>query len=56
MNKDLKKLIEKSMLKTCNSYAAKNNMLAATAIHDAYLCLIKDIESYETKTQGAKGT
>lgn len=47
---EIKKLIEKSMVKTCNSYAVKNNMLAATAIHDAYLCLIKDIESYETKT------
>lgn len=46
------KVVEESMLKTCNFYA-KEDMGKATAIHDAYLCvekaLTKEFED-ETKT------
>ena len=36
--KEVLKVVEESMVKTCNSYA-KENMGKATAIHDAYLCV-----------------
>lgn len=53
--KEVLKVVEESMVKTCNSYA-KENMGKATAIHDAYLCveeaLTKEFKD-ETKTQGA---
>ena len=46
------KVVEESMVKTCNFYA-KEDMGKATAIHDAYLCveeaLTKEFED-ETKT------
>lgn len=46
------KVVEESMVKTCNFYAKEGNMMAATAIHDAYLCveeaLTKEFED-ETK-------
>lgn len=35
---EVMKVVEKSMLDTCNFYA-KENMGKATAIHDAYLCV-----------------
>lgn len=41
--KEQMQFIEQSMVKTANAYAA-TNMNQATAIHDAYLCLIKEIE------------
>lgn len=45
------KLIEKSMLDTTNFYAKEGNMMAATAIHDAFLSVKKTLEKeYETKT------
>jgi hypothetical protein len=56
LTKELKQLIEHSMAKTTNAYAVKNEMYAATAIQDAYLCLMKELEDYETKTKGAEGT
>jgi hypothetical protein len=45
------KVIEKSMVESINFYAKEGNMMGATAIHDAYLCLKEKLENeYETKT------
>ena len=40
---EILKVIEMSMLKTCNSYA-KEDMGKATAIHDAFLCVKEALE------------
>jgi hypothetical protein len=50
------KVVEQSMVKTCNFYAKENNMMGATAIHDAYLGVEKALKQEfenETKTKGA---
>jgi hypothetical protein len=47
------KVIETSMLKTTNFYAKEGNMIAATAIHDAFLGVKKALKQEfgnETKT------
>lgn len=47
------KVVEKSMVDTCNLYA-KENMGKATAIHNAYLCVeaaLKQEFENETKDQ-----
>ena len=46
------KVVEESMVKTCNFYA-KEDMGKATAIHDAFLCVEEALEKEfknETKT------
>jgi len=48
---EIKAVIEASMLKTTNGYATKGNMIAATAIHDAYLCLIEEIQKNFEKSE-----
>lgn len=42
--KEIKSVIEASMLKTTNFYAVNNDMKSATAIHDAYISVIEAIE------------
>jgi hypothetical protein len=35
----LVKAVEQEMVRVCNAYAKDGNMIAATAIHDAWLCV-----------------
>jgi uncharacterized coiled-coil protein SlyX len=35
----LAKAVEQEMVRVCNAYAKDGNMIAATAIHDAWLCV-----------------
>ena len=49
--KDIKSIIEECMLKTTNFYAKEGNMIAATAIHDAYLSVIEAIEKNFEKSE-----
>lgn len=52
--KEVLGVVEDSMNKSCNFYAKEGNMMGATAIHDAFLCLKTKLEKeYETKTEGA---
>ena len=45
------KVVEQSMVKTCNFYA-KENMGKATAIHDAYLCVVEALkQEFENETK-----
>ena len=45
------KVVEESMVKTCNSYA-KENMGNASAIHDAYLCVVAALkQEFENETK-----
>ena len=36
---ELEKSVEQEMARVCNEYAKSGNMIAATAVHDAYLCV-----------------
>lgn len=54
MLEEVLSLVEQSMAESCNFYAKEGNMMGATAIHDAYLCLKEKLEKeYETKTQSS---
>ena len=54
----LAKAVEQEMVRVCNAYAKDGNMIAATAIHDAWLCVQDTIaelnydERSEKKGQG----
>jgi hypothetical protein len=53
------KVVEQSMVKSCNFYAKEGNMMSATAIHDAFLGVEKALKKEfkdETKTESAQGT
>ena len=41
---EVKSTVEESLVGSMNFYASQNEMVAATAIHDAYLCLAKALE------------
>ena len=48
---EVMKVVEKSMVKTCNFYA-KEDMGKATAIHDAYLCVVAELkQEFENETK-----
>jgi hypothetical protein len=38
INAALREAIEQEIIRFCNAYAKNGNMIAATAIHDAWLC------------------
>lgn len=44
-------IVEQSMSESCNFYAKEGNMMGATAIHDAFLCLKEKLEKqYENSS------